>query len=232
MEPAQEQYFDRYSESYSDELNDSIKITGYEGDHFLRSKLKKLRALFGKRLNDPFNFLDFGCSAGQTAELISDYFPTAHYVGVDSSPAMIYEAKKRSACDFFHRDEIGWKQKSYPLILAANVFHHIPPAQHSDYLKDLIDVLTPGGSLVIWEHNPFNPVTRKIVCDCVFDRDAILISARKMKSQLTSLTSHPIQIRYAMFFPKCLSWLEPLESRMEWLPLGAQYLAILQAPDS
>lgn len=232
MKSTPEQPFDRYAKSYSDLLDDSIKITGYEGDHFLRCKLKKLQALFGKRLNRPFNFLDFGCGAGRTSEQISKYFPTAHYVGVDASPKMIHQAKKNSACDFFHLEETDWKQKSYQLILAANVFHHIPPAQHSSQLQDLKSVLAPGGSLVVWEHNPLNPVTRKIVRDCEFDRDAILIPARKMKAQLRKSSSQPVKILYTTFFPKSLSWFAPLESRMEWLPLGAQYLAIIQAPNS
>jgi len=232
MKSTPEQHFDRYSESYSDLLNDSIKITGYEGDHFLRCKLEKLQSLFAKRLNHPFNFLDFGCGAGKVSEQISEYFPTAHYVGVDASPKMIHQAKKNAGADFFCLEEIDWKQKSYHLILAANVFHHIPPALQAEQLKNLKRVLAPGGSLVVWEHNPLNPITRKIVRDCEFDRDAILIPARKMKAQLRGSSSQAVQIRYTTFFPKSLSWFAPLESQMEWLPFGAQYLAIIQAPDS
>ena len=230
MESPTGSQFDSYSESYSSLLDDSVKITGYEGDYFLRCKLEKLRALFGEKLAGPFNFLDFGCGPGQMLQYFPEYFPNALYTGVDASSEMIVQAKKKSACNFFQLEEKGWKEKSYDLILAANVFHHIPPEQHHHHLKELLDALTPEGRLVVWEHNPLNPVTQKIVKDCEFDRDAILIPARKLKSRLKRLTSLPVKILYTGFFPKFLSRLSPLESKMEWLPIGAQYLAIAKAP--
>ena len=36
-------------------------------------------------------------------------------------------------------------------------------------------MLSEKGNIFITEHNPYNPVTRKIVSECAYDKDAILL---------------------------------------------------------
>jgi trans-aconitate methyltransferase len=75
----------------------------------------------------------------------------------------------------------NWKQNKYDLIFSEGVFHHIPHDEHKNLLMELFALLNPNGKLVVWEHNPLNPFTRKIVNDCTFDQDAVLIYPYFMK---------------------------------------------------
>ena len=42
-------------------------------------------------------------------------------------------------------------------------------------------MLKNDGQLIIFEHNPLNPITRKIVKECEYDEDAILLTPKKNK---------------------------------------------------
>ena len=46
------------------------------------------------------------------------------------------------------------------LVFVNGVFHHIPPKDHGVNLDYIQSSLKPGGLLVIFENNPFNPGAR------------------------------------------------------------------------
>ena len=114
------------------------------------------------------------------------------------------------------------------MIFSAGVFHHIPHPDHAKIINKLYSLLNTGGKLVIWEHNPLNPVTQKIVKDCPFDKDAVLIPSKTHKKHFNRVSLSNVQIIYTTFFPKFLSALNFLDPYLGWLPLGGQYLAIGQ----
>ena len=178
--------------------------------------------------NTPINFLDYGCGTGSLCESLNNFFPKASYFGVDVSGEMIKKAQSK-----YHGqgvfDEIGskkWKERVYNIIFAAGVFHHIPHEKHKNILHQLMSVLAPDGKILIWEHNPINPFTQKIVKSCDFDREAVLIPAWQMKSLMVEAKLLPVRIVYTTFFPKFLEFLIPMEQFLEWFPLGGQYVAI------
>jgi SAM-dependent methyltransferase len=103
------------------------------------------------------------------------------------------------------------------------VFHHIEPALHVGLLSELHRVLRPGGLVMIYEHNPLNPLTVHAVRTCPFDENAILIGARTLRERLVEAGFAGATARYRLFFPRALRLLRPLEQGMKWLPLGAQY---------
>ena len=78
---------------------------------------------------------------------------------------------------------------------------------------------------MIWEHNPINPITQKIVKECVFDKDAVLVQSKELKKHLNAASLAKVRILYTTFFPKILSYLNTFDSFLGWLPLGGQYLA-------
>jgi hypothetical protein len=85
-------------------------------------------------------------------------------------------------------------------------------------------VVRPGGLVVIFEHNPWNPATRVVVGSCEFDRDATLLSAPAVRRLFRGAgLDRPVN-RFLFFFP----WLGRLWRRLEnylgWLPFGAQYV--------
>jgi SAM-dependent methyltransferase len=127
---------------------------------------------------------------------------------------------------FLHLNEtedLPLPEASVDLVFSACVFHHIPLAEHHRILCDLRRVMKPGGWLFIFEHNPFNPLTRRVVDACPFDENAVLISAGTLKHRLTTAGFREAKIYYRIFFPRMLRWLRPLETGLTWCPVGAQY---------
>jgi trans-aconitate methyltransferase len=218
--------FDSYSKNYNRDLNDAISLTGHDTSSLTKAKLIKLQQLFPDLPQRHFNLLDFGCGIGNLYEFVKQFFPFASYTGVDESGESVNTAQSRfSNSSIFHNlASENWKNAQYDLIFSAGVFHHIPHDEHEKILKELSGLLNTNGKLAIWEHNPFNPITKKIVKDCIFDEDAVLIYPNRMKKNMLKIPLSNIQVTYTTFFPKSLSYLNILDPYMGWLPLGGQYI--------
>ena len=222
--------FDQFSKNYSEVLNESIRGVGFDADYLINHKLENLRRLNSNICEDSFSFLDYGCGVGNICKEFSKFFPQGRYSGVDQSSEMIEECNSKYSPEgsFYELEAEEWKQQTYDLIFSACVFHHIPSEKHLSVLETLRTLLNEKGKLIIWEHNPYNPITRKIVNECAFDQDAVLISPQKMKRLFRHFPSFEVLVKYTTFFPEKLSFLNGIEPFLEWLPLGGQYIAIAE----
>jgi hypothetical protein len=86
--------------------------------------------------------------------------------------------------------------------------------------------LAPGGRLFVFEHNPYNPLTRRAVRDCPFDDDAILLPPGEVRGLLQRAALAGVRQDFVLFFPRSLARLRPLEPWLRWCPLGAQTLTV------
>jgi hypothetical protein len=94
---------------------------------------------------------------------------------------------------------------------------------------NIIDtMLKDKGIFFIFEHNPYNPVTRKIVKDCIWDADAILLKTKETVSLTEDKGFKLKDKKYTLFFPAYLSGFRFLEKYMGFLPLGGQYYIIAE----
>ena len=218
--------FNSHSMQYNECINDAIRVTGYDTSILTKAKLLKLQKLFPDLIPLHFNLLDFGCGIGNLYESVKRFFPNVSYTGVDNSEESIIKAQSRfsDSATFHNLNSDNWKNIKYDLIFSAGVFHHIPHDEHIEILSELFTLLKPNGKLVIWEHNPFNPFTKKIVADCIFDQDAVLINPYRMKKILTEIPLSNIRVTFTTFFPKFLSYLNVLDPYLGWLPLGGQFI--------
>jgi len=78
----------------------------------------------------------------------------------------------------------------------------------------------------VFEHNPYNPLTVRIVNRCPFDEHARLVRGGVMKQRVMAAGFSAATIRYRVFFPHALRVLRPLERALAWLPLGGQYYVL------
>jgi hypothetical protein len=102
--------------------------------------------------------------------------------------------------------------------------HHIPPPSRQAVVGSIRETLKSGGSLCVFEHNPLNPVTRKIVSDCIFDEGVELIQKRSLRTLISGIGGFtPQHAGFFLFFPPLLKAFTPLEAILSWLPLGGQY---------
>ncbi|HIH11120.1 TPA: class I SAM-dependent methyltransferase [Candidatus Woesearchaeota archaeon] len=219
--------FDQFAEKYDTVLDKSITFSGEESSFFIELKLQLLRDFLKEKGRSSLMVLDYGCGTGRSFPFFQRYFPALTYHGVDPSPKSIEEAQRNySNGSFSVLDLNSLGNVKYDLVFAAVVFHHILVEDHQKTLRALYTALHPGGRLVIFEHNPHNPLTRKVVRDCPFDKDAVLLKptyARKMIKEAGFIVDH---FCYYFFFPKWLSLFRSTEVLLKNVPLGAQYMVV------
>lgn len=217
--------FDRYAQEYEALHRQSIRASGEEPGYFSRYKAQHLsRSIGGQSL--PSAVLDFGCGIGGLIGDLASALPSAQLTGVDVSSESILQARSRfPGVDFRHitGQSIPLPDASVDLAVAACVFHHIAPQDRLHWTRELNRVLKPGGQFFIYEHNPLNPLTRKVVRDCEFDHDAILLPLQESRELLANAGFGSISHDYIVFFPRSLGFLRPLERVLRALPVGAQY---------
>jgi SAM-dependent methyltransferase len=212
---------DRYAETYDRVLDETMPVGLGESAYFAEYKIALMAArMQGK---SPGRILDFGCGAGRSLPYLAKYFPDAELWGYDVSPESLKIAqqcvpKARLIADLA---ELG--DTRFDLVLAANVFHHIPIPERSRALKDCRNALTDSGQMFLFEHNPFNPVTRWVFERCPFDVDAEMLTLRAALGLSREAGFSSEQHGYSLFFPRPLAWFRGLEPFMKALPLGAQY---------
>lgn len=219
--------FDEFSSSYRQIHNKNICISGETTEYFSEYKVRVLQNFYRKhQLKSDIVFLDFGCGIGKTEQFFPSYFPHARIYSIDPSPASVRMASRSvGAASFlvFNGKDLPFRENSFDAILLACVLHHIPPEERYPVLNSALALLKPNGLLFVFEHNPFNPLTRHAVNTCPFDEDAQLLSRRNCLVLLRSLSLSISDSGYIVFFPAFLKSLRKLEAYIGWLPLGAQY---------
>jgi trans-aconitate 2-methyltransferase len=92
---------------------------------------------------------DIGCGPGNSTEVLRERYPSAHIVGIDSSPDMIEAARKRLPDIAFDVADIReWRaERPFDVILANAVLQWIPG--HETLLPALIARLRAGGALAV-----------------------------------------------------------------------------------
>lgn len=224
-----ESEFDQYVEEYDNMHKFSTRHSGFDTSYFDVYKIDILQREFWNRRNEPLKILNFGCGIGKSESIFIEKFPNCHIHSIDISKKSVeYGMKKNEALlkqiTYAHFDGIHLPmQDTFDIIFIANVFHHIEFQYHQEILVNLRNALNPTGYLYMFEHNPANPLTQKVVKDCCFDINAKLLSSSYTKQLYASAGFKDIQICYTLFFPAFLHFMAPLEKYMTAIPIGAQY---------
>lgn len=226
--------FDRHAAHYRSVHEVNIAITGEAPEYFANYKMQDFAELISD-LGLPADgcYLDFGSGIGNSVAPFRAHLPRARLVCADVSEESLAIAKAE------HKDlaQFVWMPDGHlPLsdasvdgAFACCVFHHIPPANHLAALAELRRVLKPEGLLMVYEHNPLNPLTVRAVNTCPLDENAILIRARTMLSRCMAAGYSVVRHDYRVFFPASLKAARPAENWLRRLPLGAQYFVAVRA---
>lgn len=93
--------------------------------------------------------VDMGCGPGNSTELLAARFPDAKITGLDSSPAMLEEARKRlPGLDFSLADANAWVPDGQTDLVFANAIYQWVPG-HLGQLPRVVAALPPGGVLAV-----------------------------------------------------------------------------------
>ncbi len=213
--------FDDYTKSYNEILRENTSFFSEDDTYFAKYKIDIVR----KNITRPVSrILEYGCGIGRNIHLLKSAFPQAAILGSDISNESLKLAREQNPdVEFFQEMDAKKSIEPFDLIFVAGVIHHIPVNERASAMQTLFNRLSPTGQLMIFEHNPYNPLTRKIVRDCPYDKDAVLLAPSELKRLLHQAGFVAIQNSYCLFFPPRLSKLLSLEAYLGWLPLGGQY---------
>lgn len=219
--------FDKFADEYHALHAANVRLSGEAPEYFAAYKVREVAADYGAALPQVRSILDFGAGVGTSVPHFRRHFPAARLTCVDVSGRSRDIAHARCGADLDYRlmeqGAIPVGDGEIDLAFAACVFHHIDPAEHQGWLLELRRTLRPGGRIVVFEHNPLNPVTVRTVQDCVFDENAVLLRSGRLRHALGATGFEALRTRYTLFFPRGLRWLRALERSLWWNPLGAQY---------
>jgi SAM-dependent methyltransferase len=225
--------FDEYSDSYREEIEDAISFAGAGLDLYTRLKADVLLDV-GSRVGAPerLAFLDVGCGIGETDRFLEDR--VARLTGVDVAPRALERARSRNPWadyrDFEEGQPLPVDDESFDVCFVICVLHHVARDHRASLISEMRRACRPGGLVALFEHNPLNPLTRRAVNGCEFDRDAELLTRSDAVDLLSAAALPDPECRYIVFFPREGRLLRRIERRLGWLPLGAQYAAFAQRP--
>lgn len=214
--------FDAYSEDYKNLVSDSINFSGLTVDFFTKGKADYIQTLINKY--QVKTVLDVGCGVGE----IHGFFKEneCQITGVDVSGESIQIAKSKSKAPHYltyDGNKLPFSDSSFDMVYTICVMHHVPPSQWQDFVHEMIRVTKNGGVVAIFEHNPFNPLTRIAVNRCPFDADAVLLRSGKVERLLKNTKAISPKSEFIFFTPFKSALGKVIDRIFSWLPLGAQY---------
>lgn len=227
--------FDRFADEYAALHARNIAASGEAPEYFAEYKIRHMQTMLGARADiaSGARILDFGAGVGNSIRFFNQYFPRSRLVCADVSERSLGVAKRRSGDQaqyvLFEGDTLPFQANSFDLAFTACVFHHVAGHEHVGLLREIRRVLSPGGRLFLYEHNPFNPLTVRAVRTCEFDEDAVLIPSSVMRRRFAQAGFSQISVRYCVFFPHFLRAMRFLEPFLAPVPAGAQYCIIGEA---
>lgn len=196
--------------------------------YFADAKAAFLARRFGRTFEG--KVLDFGCGVGLVSAALQTRWPACRLTGLDPSTeslTLASDALPRPARLVCALEEAG---AGFDLIVVSCVLHHIPRPDRAATIRSLAARLSPRGSLAVFEHNPANPLTRRVVATCPFDEGVELLWPGETRRWLQGAGLRRVDLSYISFVPPRLAPLRPLEALLTGLPLGGQYSMVGRFP--
>jgi len=221
--------FDHYAHGYDASVNDSVAFTGQDVEFYARCKAERLLEVIGRHLGDPAHqrVLDVGCGPGVTDSYLVDH--VGQLVGVDTSADILETAAARNPHATYRLDDgtgLAAEPGSADVAFAICVLHHVEPDERAGFVSQLSRAVRPGGLVVVFEHNPLNPLTRVAVSRCEFDEGVRLLRAGEVDRRLRAAGLAVLERRYLQFTPFDMAWARRLDHALGWLPAGAQHYVV------
>ena len=220
--------FDKFAYEYRQMHAANIRITGEPPEYFAEYKVADVAALLRRDgISGGLAILDFGAGIGTSTPYFRRYFPDAKLTCLDVSKMSLQVGASRFGADaeFVHFDgmTVPYPDQSFDIAFLACVLHHVPHEEHRAIMKELLRTLRPGGTLAIFEHNPYNPLTRHAVDTCPFDENAVLVSPSRLRADVLAEGFVSASVDFRIFFPHRLRSLRALERYLTRVPFGGQY---------
>jgi SAM-dependent methyltransferase len=228
--PARENEFDAYRTTYADTVNGCISFSGLDLDFFARAKAARLLDLLKKHFSQmgALSGLDVGCGVGTYHGLLEGQ--VGRLAGVDTSVGCLDEARSNHPdVSYSHYDggRLPFANGQFDFSYAICVMHHVPKPQWARFAIEMVRVTRRDGLVMVFEHNPFNPLTRQAVSNCAFDANAVLLTKREAMRYFIGAGLRGVTGRYILTLPSISGMLRFADDYLgAILPIGAQYYIV------
>lgn len=223
MTNAPERAFDALAEEYERLLDDPLRDT-FAGDSafFIHQKCRALVRCLDRRLPPPGRrrVLDVGCGQGTALAFLQAH---CEAFGCDVSQPMLMPAVRTRPVVVQEPYALPFQAASFDAAFAFCVYHHVPREEHVRHLREVSRVVRPGGLVCVFEHNPLNPVTRRVFHRAPIDRGCQMIPRRQLERVFSAAGLRDLEHGYVLFAPQAVDRVLHVEPYLEWLPFGGQY---------
>jgi SAM-dependent methyltransferase len=219
--------FDVSADEYRRAVTASISFSGKDVDYFAQRKAAHLMRFVEHVLGSAAaaSVLDVGSGVGTTDAYLAGRFASVQ--GVDISSASVEQAAAANPSvryQVYDGDELPFGDASFDVAFAACVLHHVLPEQRARFTREMRRVVRPGGAVMVFEHNPINPLTRYAVNRCALDTGCALLRPSEVQGLFASAGLRTVERSYISFFPTRRPSLLRLEHALRRVPMGGQYL--------
>ena len=217
--------FDSYAREYSELLRDPVRDRFATTPLFFHQrKWGVIREFFDSlgRSTREANWLDVGCGRGELLRLGQSAF--GRVAGCDLSQEMLKASADLEVRLQTAPTELPFDSEAFDFVTAVCVYHHVGLSDRDALTREAFRVLRPGGVLCVIEHNPLNPLTRRIVQRTPVDTNANLLPHSEARRLVGSTGFSCLDTRFFLYLPESafrrMPWLEAL---LKHVPLGGQY---------
>ena len=220
--------FDEYATVYEDSVDRSVSFTGRNAAFYARRKVEILEDIVRPGLGSlqGVKLLDVGCGTGTTDRYLAGRVRTLH--GVDISEEMLVKAQRnvpKAKFAWYDGEKLPFADESFDVVVAICVLHHVPVSKRFKFVSEMVRVTRPQGVVAVFEHNPYNPLTRYAVNTCELDEDAVLLSLRETGELLRESSDVEPEFRHYLFSPLGGALGCSLDRHLRRVPVGGQYAA-------
>lgn len=220
--------FNESKYTYREIIDDSISFIGKDVEFFTKLKANFIRSIIKKNhpnLQRP-RLLDIGCGHGFIHNYLSS---NVDIVGVETASEVLDLARKENPnVRYLSYDGkyLPFEDGTFDVVITICVMHHVPQEQWEAFLLDMKRILKPEGIAVVFEHNPYNPVTKYVVSNNILDEDAVLLSSHRLKKLMLKAGFNKVSRKFIFFTPFAQRVFRWLDNILWWCPLGAQYFSV------
>jgi SAM-dependent methyltransferase len=221
--------YNEFRDRYVDDLDAAVRFSGKDHTFFTRRKADELLEL-AERYVAPartLNALDVGCGLGLTDAFLAGRF--ASLTGVDVAAGVLERAAARNPdahYELYDGERLPWRDETFDVTFCAGVVQVLPRNRRSGLLSELRRVTSGRGIVVVFEHNPYNPLTRLAVRRFSLGHDAQMLPARQLVHLAERAGLAVLERGYILLVPSDSRLARGVERRVERLPLGAQYVVV------
>jgi SAM-dependent methyltransferase len=213
-------------------VNAALAFSGLDVDFFTKVKAAYVQEILAETFGSTkVDVLDVGCGIGNYHPLLR--LGLNRLCGVDvSSESLKTAAQRNEGVEYSHFDgtTLPFPDGSFDAAFAICVYHHVPLSNRAALTRSVRRVLRPGGIFMIFEHNPRNPLTMRVVNRCEFDRDAVLLKNEEAESLLSQENFTHVGSRHILTVPSFNKATRAVDQLFGGLRIGAQYYTSGRVP--